>query len=598
MDRQRFIILLALIGAWVSAAAQVSFTLIPPRNVIEGQKFTLTLRLTNGRASDPKAPELANCRLLYGPSTSTMHSTQIINGQTSSKTTIDYSFTYLAEKAGDVEVPSLSVSVDGKKYSTSVAHFTILPPDKNAANASGGAGVPSQVAPNGELEVSADDMFVRISLNKSRVYEQEPVVATVKVYTRYNISSFRVLAQPTFEGFLSEELEVNSNTEMEHYNGKNYYTAVLKKCILYPQKTGQLKITSGKFDVTLVGQQMVSNGFFSTPRRVEKQMNTQSNTATVDVVALPQPQPAGFNNAVGNYTANVEMKPTEMRTNEAASYILTVQGTGNIKYLTLPKLDVPVGIDQYTPKADIDAHFNGANMQGIYSVNYTLVPQEPGNFEIPAWKFVYFNPADKQYHTIDLRAFDIRVAQGAGMSQSVEQKSIAKGMTDILHIKPITGQLSQTQHYVFRSWGYWLLYIVAAVALVAIVGIYRRQIKLNADVQGRRLARANKEASRRFKQARSYMAAHDSEKFYASLNQAMSGYLSDKLGIPASQLVRDNISAQLAQRGYGEEAIDNVIYVLDECEMARFTPEHTDTEMSQLLDRAVAAVKSIENKKK
>lgn len=579
------------------AFADANFTLLPPRTAVQGQKFSITFRLSDGQGSTPAAPEIPNCRLLFGPSTTTMSSTQIINGQMSSSSSIDYTFTYLAEKEGTVTIPAVSVSVSGKTLSSSSHTFKILPPDQNAAAQQPGNPQDSQRSqPIREAKIDPSDMFVRISLNKTSVYEQEAIVVSVKVYTRYEISSFAISAQPTFEGFLSEELDVPGGTELEHYNGKNYYTAYLKRCIVYPQKSGQLTITSGKYDVTLVDYELVSNGFFQTRRPIEKHVVTESNNAHVTVKALPA-APVGYNGAVGSYTASVKMNPTELRTNEAASFIYTVEGTGNIKYLKTPTLDLPAGIDQYTPKTDINARFTGNDMRGTYSVNYTLVPQEPGKFEIPASKFIYFNPADKQYHTIDLQGFDIKVAQGAATSTVTEQKSIAKGMTDILHIKSSPATLSRQPHYVFQSLNYWLLYIGCALALIILIIVYRRQLRLNADIRGRKLAKANSKATKRLKAARNAMERHESERFYAELNKAMWGYLSDKLDIPASQLLRDNIGSKLTEYGLDKESVDNAIAILDECEMARFTPQHSHLEMSHIYSQAASAIKSIESVK-
>lgn len=581
----------------VMAFADTNFALLPPRTAVQGQKFSITFRLSDGKGSTPAAPEIPNCRLLFGPSLTTMSSTQIINGQMTSSSNVDYTFTYLAEKEGTVTIPAVSITAGGKQLSSSAHTFQILPPDQNAAPQPGSQQSIQGSQPGREAKIDPSDMFVRISLNKSSVYEQEAIVVSVKVYTRYEISSFAITAQPTFEGFLSEELDVPSGTELEHYNGKNYYTAYLKRCIVYPQKSGQLTITSGKYDVTLVDYELVSNGFFQTRRPVEKHVVTESNNAHVNVKPLPTPVPAGYNGAVGSYTASVKMNPTELRTNEAASYIYTVEGTGNIKYLKTPTLDLPAGLDQYTPKTDINARFTGNDMRGTYSVNYTLVPQEPGKFEIPASKFIYFNPADKEYHTIDLQAFDIKVAQGAATSTVTEQKSIAKGMTDILHIKPTPEILSRQPHYVFQSLGYWLLYIGCALALVILIVAYRRQLRLNADIRGRKLAKANSKAAKRLKAARNAMERNESDRFYAELNKAMWGYLSDKLDIPASQLLRDNIGSKLAEYGLDKESVDNTISILDECEMARFTPQHSHLEMSQIYSQAASAIKSIESVK-
>lgn len=174
-----------------------------------------------------------------------MTSMQFVNGRQSSSTSITYTYTYRAEKAGSVTVPAVSVNCDGKQLTAQSAKFTILPPDKTAPSAGGsGVDVNDLNTQTTGRKVSPEDIFVRVSLNKSTAYEQEAIIATVKVYTKYNISSFRATQQPTFEGFLSEELDVPQQVEQEHYNGQNYTTAVLKRCIIFPQKTGKLTINS------------------------------------------------------------------------------------------------------------------------------------------------------------------------------------------------------------------------------------------------------------------------------------------------------------------------------------------------------------------
>ncbi len=154
------------------------------------------------------------------------------------------------------------------------------------------------------------------------------------------------------------------------------------------------------------------------------------------------------------------------------------------------------------------------------------------------------------------------------------------------------------QESIFHNGLYWLTFIIAVAILIAIAIIYRRQLKFNADVKGRKHARANRVVSKRLKSAREFMKAHENEKFYAELAKAMWGYISDKLSIAPSQLIRDNIASQLENYGASEQTAKDVLSVLDECEMARFTPQHSDQEVAQLYDQAVAAIKSLEDVKK
>ena len=339
-------------------------------------------------------------------------------------------------------------------------------------------------------------------------------------------------------------------------------------------------------------------GFFTTQRPVERQVTTESNMASIDVTPLPEPKPAGFDGAVGRFTVSTDLQPELLRTNEAAVYTYTITGTGNIRYLKQPDIKFPASIDRYTPKTDIDAKIVGANTTGSYKVDYTIVPQEAGKLEIPGTPFVYYDIDKKEYVTLDTRSYELNIAKGSSTSSVVEQREIDKSMNDILHIKPSTDRREKEISYVFHNGLYWLTFIIAVTILICVVIIYRRKLKFNADVKGRKHARANRVVSKRLKAARSYMNARENDKFYSELAKAMWGYISDKLGIAPSQLLRDNIASQLENYGASAQTTEDTIAVLDECEMARFTPQHSDQEVAQLYERAVAAIRSLEDVKK
>lgn len=603
MHPKRFVLILSFLIAAIAAMGQ-TFSIVPPRNVIEGRNFNITFRLSDGEANAPAAPQLDGCTLLYGPTTSTMQSAQIIGGKMTSSYSIDYSFVYRADKAGDVEVPSVSVTSSGKTLKSSPAKFKILPADRpqGSASQSQQSGVHADdVSTQTPGRVSADDLLVRVFFSKNSVYEQEPVVATIKVYTKYDISSFLVTTQPAFEGFLTEELPVNLETSMEHYNGQNYHTAVLKQLLLYPQRSGKLSVNSGKYDVTIVQYETVNMGFFRTQRPVEREITTSSNAASINVLPLPEPRPAGFNGAVGTFSVETKLDTELLRTNEAAIYSYIIKGRGNIKYLNEPTVQFPAGIDTYTPKTDISANVvgGGSNMSGTYTTDFTFVPQEVGNFTIDGEPFVYFNPDTKKYETIDVPDTPIRVLKGNSAAASVQQTEIDNTIDDILHIKPIkAGDQQATVEYHFQSSFYWLMYALVVLIMVGLVIVYRRHIRLEADVAGRKLAKASRVAVKRLKVAKGHMDRHENDKFYASLAGALWGYLSDKLSIPASQLTRDNISSKLEAYGLDAEKTRDILDILDQCEMARFTPVHSDDEIAEMYAKASAAINSIENAKK
>lgn len=587
----------------IVASAQASFKVIPPGNVVEGRKFSLTFRLTNGEANAPKAPELEGCTLLYGPSVSTMQSTEIINGRMSSTSSVDYSFIYSADKACTVHVPAVSVSTNGQSISSKAVSFKILPPDRTRPGAApqqnGGSTARADEPAEASQRISPDDLLIRITFNKSHVYEQEAVIATIKVYTTNDITQIMPKKQPVFEGFLSEELPVSLEPETEHYNGRNYTTAVLKRCLLYPQKSGRLTVNSGQYDVVVRTYETVNMGYFMTRRPVQQTVTTNSNQAQLTVEALPEPRPEGFDGAVGTFSVSTDLNPEVLRTNEAATYSYIIKGTGNIKYLTAPEIQFPAGIDRYTPKTDISAAVSGADMSGTYRVDYTIVPQEPGKTTIPGRPFVYFNPSEKKYVTLDTRSYTVDVVRGASTSVlGGEQRAINNTITDIRHIHTSPATPAAPRGQVFGHALYWAAYALVLLLLVGAVLTYRRTLRLRADVGGRRLARASRVALKRLRAARGYMQSGQNDEFYQELARAMWGYVSDKLGIAPSQLLRDNIASRLQEYGAGEADTQEVLGVLDECEQARFTPDHSAAEVSALYERAAAAIKNLEGVKR
>lgn len=599
--RTGILTLLVLIASLSVMAQTPSFSVHAPRQVIQGRTFTVTFRVTNAQVGAPQAPELAGCEFRYGPATSTMSSMTFSNGHQESTTAVDYSYTYYAAKAGTANIPAMSITANGKRLTSKATSIQILPPDKSQQQQQNPYGGAEQSQQSQQMrpsaKISPNDLIVTVSMSKNHIYEGEAVIATIKVYTKHDITSFRATTLPSFDGFLSEELEVKEQPKLEHYRGENYFSAVLKRCLLYPQKSGTLTINSGRYDVTLQTYEAVTQGFFVTRVPVEQNITTTSNSVSVKVDALPTPQPAGFNGAVGRFQASTSLEPSLLRTNEAATYTLNITGTGNIKYLSAPEIDFGPNVEEYQPETESEAQFTGSDMQGKFTATYTFVPQQIGSIDIDAQQFVYFDPSTARYVTIDLPAYDRKVVKGsdAPAGTVVEQKNIDKKMDDILHIKPLGNEKLRTEHSrFFNSVFYVLCYVIVILALVMAAVVYRRRVKLNSDVMGLRNARANKVAARRLKEARRMMNARDNDAFYASLASALWGYVGDKLAIPSSALTRDNISEKLEEAGASSDLIGRTINVLDECEMARFTPQHSDSEVSSLYQNAVDVINGLE----
>lgn len=598
---KRFIlsILLIALTAAVSLHAQVSFTVKPPSRVYEGQRFPVTFRLTNAEGSDLKVSQINGCTLLYGPSVSTSQSYQVVNGRASSTSATEYTYYYKADKAGSFTIPAASVLADGKRYTTKAVSFTIHDiADANTPASQRPVDVDDVDTQAAGRRVNSDDVFVRIILSKSSAYEQEAIGCTIKLYTKYSISSFMPTKQPSFDGFLIQEVDLQpALNQTETYNGQNYMTAVLKKCIIFPQKSGKLTINSGNYDISVVQYENVNMGMFQVRQPREAKIKVNSNSASIDITPLPQPQPEGFTGAVGKFEIDSRLVGNSFRTNDPATLIYTISGTGNIKYVKEPVIDFPTEFEQYTPKSDIQASVQGNDVIGSMTVEYTFVPQSVGDFTIGSDKFVYFNPQTRQYITLTTPSYPVKVAKGVSAPVTTDQKEVENKNSDIRHI--YLGEKNPVKEHrmvVLQSW-YWVLYLLLIAVTVILIFANRRKARLNADVLGQKTAKASKVARRRLKSAEGFMKSGDSEKFYEEMLRALWGYLSDKLAMPVSQLSRDNISATLASKGYSEESAEAIVSVLDDCEMARYTPD-SSSRMDEVFERGVNAINQIESNRK
>lgn len=589
---------LTIILCGLAAFAEASFSVVPPRTVIAGNRFSVTFRLKDGDGSALKVPDIEGCELLFGPATSTMSSIQVINGRQSSSRTIDYTFTYRATKAGTFTIGAASINADGKTLRTSPVQFKVLPPDANGSD-SGATLSESRRNENDNRinEVSSKDVFIRIILNKVNAYKEEAIECTMKLYTKYeSIEGISAQSPPVFDGFLIEEdNNVAQITDTEHYNGQNYLTAVLKKYIIFPQKTGKLTINSGKYDINVIQYERVNMGYFSTARPVQKTVHVNPGNLTVNILPLPEPVPADFSGAVGSYRLESDISSKSLRTNEAASITLKISGNGDIKYIKDPEVVFPDEFELYTPKSDISSRVSGGTLSGTATFEYTFVPQAVGEFTIPAYKFVYFNPSTKKYETLSTPEYKVNVAQGASTSASASttQQEVEVKATDIRHIRPGNYSLTKDSAPIFFSTSYWLIFIICTVILIVICIIYMKRMSLKADIVGRRQAKAGKTARKKLSKAKTFLDQGKQEAFYDELLKALWGFAADKLNLPVSQLTRENIANKLTEAGVSQELADKMIELIDRSEMARYTPTESGNELQKTLDEAYTTLKDM-----
>lgn len=602
MIRYIYISILMVLGALLPLHAQTSVELSLPRRASVGTPFSLSIVVNNpnGNISTPKAPNLAGCTLAGGPSVSSSSSTSYINGVMTSSQTKAYTYHYVSEKEGTVKVPAVTVNVGGKDYTTSPSEFQV-----SAAGSSSGSGGGYYQQPaaypttqSTGFEASSKDVYMRYVVSRSSVYAQQPVEVSLKIYTtKQQVSGLAASSRPTLDGCLSVKLpDIQTiQWQAEKVGDRTMYSAVVDRTLVYPQRTGEISIGGGEYNATVYTQTYIQDWGMMRPVTQTKDITLVPQTTKIEVKPLPQPQPAGFSGGVGDFKVTANLHGGDFKTNEAATITYTITGTGNIKFLDAPRPDFPAEFEVYEPNVNVDARVSGANMTGTQTIEYTFVPQAVGKFTIGEYTLCYFNPVSGSYVTASAPGFEINVAKGAevatGSAASGKQDVTVKN-TDIHYIKVGADMPAQSASYMAMSLLYWLVYPVFILAFV--IGMLIMYRISNADRSQRRLKSAGKVARKRLSKAGNLLKAKQYDSYYEELLRAMQTYLIDKLQIPASQLSREKIQEMLLARGASDELLGSLNNVLNDCEMARYTPQSSGA-AEATFQQARQAINDIEN---
>jgi len=595
---------LMTVSVFLANAQDVTFKASAERTVVAGQPFRLSFTLThstNQQPADFQAPaNFGGLEKLYGPTQQSGSSTTIMNGKSSSNQTLSLIYTMSAPKEGEYKIDPATIKLGNSQYTSNTLTIKALPPDQTPPPSTSG----TQQSTTAQTSASIDEMvFVRAVPSKTTVYENEGLLVSFKLYALVDIQVENVKF-PEFDGFIAQEID-NSNPQwmMEHYNGRNYRTAVLKQSILFPQKDGKLTIPPGKFDiVAMIRSQRRTRSFFDdffeTTQPVKKTITT--NPVAITVKPLPQGKPASFNGAAGEYKMTSTISRTELKANDAVTIKVTISGSGNIKLIKNPEIIFPNDFEVYDPVVNTSTKVSQSGVTGTRTIEYNAIPRYGGDFTIPKAEFSYFDLKTNSYRTLTTDEFTLHVEQGeAGSSPSTVVNATSKEALrfvgqDIRYIRTGKIDLYSGQHF-FGTAGYFLWYIFPSLLFIVFFIIYRKQAAENSNIALIRTKKANKVASRRLKTAAAYLKDNKQEQFYDETLKAVWGYLSDKLNIPVAALTKDNVEANLTQSGAGEDIINQFREILDTAEFARFAPAQGSGAMDELYKKTVDAIDKMES---
>ncbi len=604
---RKIILLLLFITTTFTSWAndKITFTAAAPEVVVSGDQFRLTFTVNSQKVRDFRAPSIKGFEVLMGPSRSTQSSTQIINGNVTSTSTITFTYILMAEKEGTYSIPGATIVADGNNYTSNSVSIKVLPPDQSAGQSNGRGGVSSARNQANAGKITNKELFITATASKSKVYEQEAILLTYKIYTQVNLTQLHG-DMPDLKGFHTQEVELPSQKQwsLEHYNGKNYNTTVYSQYVLFPQQSGKLEIPSITFEGTisqLVASDDPFDAFFNGGSNyINIKKNIVTPKLTIDVKELPAGKPANFSGGVGEFTLSSSISTQELKTNDAVTIKLVISGTGNMKLINTPEVGFPQDFEIYDPKVDNKFNLTREGLAGTKVIEYLAIPRHAGTYTIPAIEFSYFDLKSQAYKTLKTDSYTLNVAKGEGNADQVianftskeDLKVLGK---DIRYIKTGNTHLTEKGKYFFGSTSYYVWYIIPLALFIGFMIIYRKQAMENANVAKVRTKKANKVATKRMKNAGKLLSEKKTEAFYDEVLKAMWGYISDKLNIPVSQLSKDNIEEELNKYGVSEDLIKAFISTLNECEFARYAPGNQNEAMDKVYSSAIDIISKMEN---
>lgn len=576
-------------------AEAASITTQGPSQVAVGEQFNLRYVVKTTDVSGFRLGGVPDAfEVLMGPITSTQQSFSIVQGKTTQTESVTYTYVLMANKNGTFVIPAAHARVNGKPATSQAIRINVSGKTQSAQQG-GGQRRGSRVDRAG-AQISGNDLFIRVTANKKRVYEQEPVLLTYKVYTQVELTQLEG-KMPDLNGFHTQEVPLpqQKSFHVETVNGRTYNCVTWSQYVMFPQMSGKLEIPSITFKGIVVQQNPNVDPFeaFFNGGSGYIEVKKELKAPAVNIQVLPLPtKPAGYSGGVGHFTVSASLDKQTVKAGDPVNVRFVVNGTGNMKLLKQPELNLPKDFDKYDAKITDKTKLTANGVTGSMIYDILVVPRNMGEYVIPSISFIYFDTQSNSYKTLTTKPLPLTVEKGNAGGATVDYSQRVDN--DIHDIKKNGAPIEKTDDSFFGSGAYLLLNGLVFAIFLSLVIIFRKRASALSDVTAVRGRKANKVAVKRLKKAARLMAQGNGGEFYDEVLRALWGYVGDKLAIPVERLSRENITEQFQLHSVAEEVIESFVEAIDECEYARFAPGDTSGNMQKTYAKATDAITKIE----
>ncbi|WP_188461901.1 BatD family protein [Bizionia arctica] len=583
----KYISLILIILTTSLASAQITF-----EAKVSKKKLGINERLRvdfemNKDGDNFNPPDFVGFNIVGGPNQAV--STSWMNGKRSYKKT--YSYFLSPKQRGTFNIKQASIEIDGEIYKTSPQNIVVT------------AAVDRPNDDNNPETIADNNIHLVAEVSNGNPYLNEAITVVYKLYVSPDtgVSNWREIDNPRYNDFWSQSIDIKSLTVQNGtYKGADYRYVVLRKTVLYPQKTGKLEIEPLSLDVTI---EVPTNrrDIFGGRLMAKVHKTISAGNRTIDVKPLPlEGKPEDFTGAVGDFQFNVITSKSELNASESLQARVEVKGNGNLKLFELPKLSLPSSLEVYEPEHGENVTTNLSGMQGSISDSYTIVPQYKGKYPIPSISFSYFDVKTESYKRISSGEIVLNVLEGPTNTTNSDnniastnnlKQPVVVNNEQFAFIKTDANLTSIKPNHFFKTTGFWTGLLLPLLAIPLAIIIRKKKQERDADITGNRVRKADKLAKRYLSEAKK--ALGKKEAFYVALEKALHNYLKAKLRIETSEFTKDKIEDILITRQVDSEIVSEFLAILQNCELARFTPI-TQVEMQQDYDKAAKTISAID----
>jgi len=333
------------------------------------------------------------------------------------------------------------------------------------------------------------------------------------------------------------------------------------------------------------------------PKR--KNLVVRAAPARLVVRSLPdEGKPPDYSGAIGAFELQVTAGPTAVKVGEPVTLKIEVTGSGNFQSVGQPTLESMDGFRLYDSETEQEVEPKGTSFHGVKRFTVPVIPTDDSIKEVPAVRFSFFDPEQKAYRTLTKGPFPIAVSPEERDASAVAVTSPVPGQRK-LKIRPVAGifplrrpTLDEFRNHAepFYRKPLWLAMLpLPALLCVVCFVVERRLSRVGSDAALQRSLKASGAAAERLKLA----GKAGGSDLYQAISDALTGFIADKCNLPPASVDVASSPRLLAERGVAGEEVDELVALLEACDVARFGGDASAADREAILAKARGLLASL-----